>query len=476
MGTWLRRLGVGLLASLLLVTLVSANLVIGIDRTVVDSEFVTESLAAEDVYVVAVDEMQTQIATAAQGDPALDHGAETEQSAQGDSVELAQSGGPMAGLEDVLDEVVTPAYVQDQVEANVVRLYDYLHGREDELVLEVDLVPLKERLAPEMAATFTEDLSTVDPTLAAMVESEAAFHAEREAFAAQQMERIQAETEEELSDEELRARYDEQRPEIRDRLLDAAAEQHGGDEEVPPELESALYGLAVVRVDGLVGVDVTYESFTRDVEDARDEFSGAVEPVLAAEIDDGMPDRLDLTDGMDAQSTATVETARAGVSLLGTLTDVLPFLALGLAGLVHWGTRTRSGGLLVVGSTTVVTGLGWVAGLTMAQRTLTTEIDAAVATGSMNPELAGAILGVAGRLLGVFATQSWVLLGVGGALVLGGVGVRRDILPVADRPSDAPRPGPSTGDDPAPVTVAPEMDGETPESVAETEAPSRRED
>lgn len=142
---------------------------------------------------------------------------------------------------------------------------------------------------------------------------------------------------------------------------------------------------------------------------------------------------------MAPQSASTLETLRTGVSILGSLTDALPLLAVALAGLIHWGTRTRSGALLTVGVVTGFSGRGGVAGLPMTQQTFTAEIDAATAAGSMYPELAAALLGILGRTFGVFSSHSWVLLDLGSTLVLGGIGIRRGNPPVTDWP-DATEP------------------------------------
>ena len=436
-GTWGRRLGLGVLAVALFVTLVSANLIVGADRTVLDAEFVTETLESEGVYAVAVAEMETQLEARAQAEATLEEGGEREgEPAPGATGEFPGNSERGADVDRLLDRVVTPAYLQSQVETNVVGMYDYLHGREDELVLEVDLVPLKERLAPELAATFTADLSTVDPTLAAMAESEEAFRAERAAFTARQLERIQAETDEELSEAELRARYDERRPEIRAELL-AEFEAAQENEETPEELDAAILGLAAVRVDGLVAPDATYESFQMDLDTARNDLDAAVETMLAAEIDESVPDTVDPAENMDPEATSTLASLRTGVQLIDTLTYVLPLLAFGLTAVIHWGTTRRSSTLLVVGGVTTVAGLGWIVGLTLAQQALTSEFEAFVAAGTVNPALVDALQGVTERLFGVFTTQSWLLVGLGSVFVGGGFGLRQGMLPVADLPPEA---------------------------------------
>lgn len=414
-----RTLVVGLLGFLLLASLIAANAVVGVERTALDEEFVEESLEEEGAYEVAHQEMQDELATDAAGE-----------SAQGDAA---------AGLESSPDELlaaaVTEEYLQGQTERNIGRLYAYLHGEREELYLAVDAEPLKGEIASEIARDAVEnlDVSEFDPRFAGMTESQSEFQAARAAFEAEQKQRIQEETDRELSDRELDAAYDRAREEIRAEATTRVEEEVAGGDYPGPVADAAVE-LGTVYVDGLLQPDATYEEFLADVEEAETNLIAAAETAAQEQLDEEIPDTVELTGELTTQEREQLETLREGATLLENLAIALPVLAVVLALLVGRATATRSGGLFVVGSTSALAGGVGVGGLTVLQGTVEVEFDSIATREGLSPELADLLLGLFDRVVGVFVGQSWVLLGLGVVLVVAGFGTRAGWLPIADRP------------------------------------------
>ncbi|MEF8780819.1 MAG: hypothetical protein V5A46_09105 [Haloferacaceae archaeon] len=413
-----RILVVGLLGFFLLVSLVAANAVVGVERTALDGEFVEESLEEEGAYEVALEEMESELATDAAGEP---------------------EGGDAAAVESSPDELlaasVTEEYLQEQTERNIDRLYAYLHGEREDLYVAVDVEPLKGEVASEIASDVVEsmDVSEFDPRFAGMTESQSQFQAAREEFEAEQKQRIQEETDRELSDRELEAAYDQARGEIRAEAITRIEEEVAAGEYPGPVADAAVE-LGTVYVDGLVQPDATYEEFLGDVEDAEANLIAAAETAAERQLDEEIPDTVELTDELTAEDREQLETVREGVSLLDNLAIALPILAVVLALLVGRATATRSGGLFVVGSTSALAGGVGVGGLTLLQGTVEVEFDSIAAQEGLSPGLADLLLGLFDRVVGVFIGQSWVLLGLGLVLVVAGFGTRAGWLPIADRP------------------------------------------
>jgi len=113
----------------------AANAVVAAERTVLSGEFVKAGLAETGAYGTAREAVIEQ-ATA---------GPETTMDGGGSAGEAEDGGGgPPAVFGNaatrIVDEVVTEAYVQREVERNVDRSYAYLHGDREELVLAVVVV------------------------------------------------------------------------------------------------------------------------------------------------------------------------------------------------------------------------------------------------------------------------------------------------------------------------------------------------
>lgn len=417
-GTWARRVGIAFLVIGLLLSLGLSNVVIGVDRTVLNGDHVADSLAEEDAYSVIINESQRQL------------------EAQTDTGST-QEGQP---VDELLPAVLTEAYVKEQTEKNIDRVYEYIHGERDDLYIAINTTPLKDDLAAELADRLLagQDLAEIDPTLARMSESESQFEAERQEFKDEQLQRIQDETEQELSDAELEAIYDENRDQIREEAI-SQMENRVAASDQPEELKPAIIELGTLRIDAQLDPDMTYDEFSTQLEAERANLVDTVESLARDQLDEELPDTLELTEELSQANREQLDQLRDLVFVLTVLAFVLPLLSLGIALLIGWLSRTRSTGLFVVGSTVTVTGLLSVVGFRTIQRLVTSEIEAGAAQGDMSTELSGVVIGVFERTIAVFQTQSWLLVVLGVVIIIGGVVIRRNLVSISDKKgSDEP--------------------------------------
>ena len=462
-------------ALLLTTSLVAANGVLLVQRTAADDGFVTDALDEADAY-------EMLYATVLESDAFATDDVPDE-----------------FGGEQLVAQLVTPDYLQDQLEANVERTYAYLHGDRDELVLEFDLRPIKER-APGVIAEYVEsaDLSTllqqgdgIDTPddvplentsltiedLFSMGENRSQYDAVREQFRADLREDVIEDVAEEAieeatnddllalviddydpddyTEEEKAELVDEHEAEIVGAVEAEIREEHGDeiDERIDERLAeiaeeaaaaddsdtddsnaddpvaTAAGALFQTHVVGLVG-EQSYDEFRAALDADRAALATAVADQVTAELDEELPDRVDLTDEMDDDVKGAFESTRQAFAILGTLVIVLPLLATVFAGVLWWVSATGLQAAWWGGFAAAFGGLPWIGGLWLAGRQL------ADVTGSMTGDeaIVGAILdALVGGMLAVGMTQS-ILLTVTGGLLLGGVlVVRYDLLPIGER-------------------------------------------
>ena len=481
----IHRLVIVVVALLLTTSLVAANGVLLVQRTAADDGFVTNALDEADAYEALHAEFLESDAFA---------------------MDEAQDG---FGDEALLMQLVTPEYLQDQVEANVERTYAYLHGDRDDLVLEFDLRPIKER-APDVIAAHVEsmDLSELvdragptDPSadvplentsltteqLFAMGDNRSQYEAVREQFRADLREDVieqaaeevfaeatndellalviedydpdeytEAEKEEMVDDreseimdgiateireergDEIDERIDERLAEIVEEARDGdgadgggpdggGPDEDGADEDDP--VAAAAASLYRTHVVGLAG-EQSFEEFRTALDDDMAAFASAVGEQVAAEIDDELPDRFDLTDEMDDDVVEAFESARQAFAVLGTLVIVLPLLATVFAGLLWWVSATGLQAAWWGGIATTVSGLPWLAGLWLAGR----QLEGVVESVREDAELLGVILdALLQGTLAVGMSQSLVLTAAGGILLGGVLAFRYDVGGAFDR-------------------------------------------
>lgn len=131
-----RSVGIGVLVVLLTLSVVGANGIAAAQQTVLNGEFVKTTIDRTDGY----DVLQAAVVDAA--------------SQQFEGEEQAEDL-PIAP-ETIVKSAITENYLQSQTTANIDRFYGYLHGRRGELVLAVNLEPVKDNIVEAVEAEVTD--------------------------------------------------------------------------------------------------------------------------------------------------------------------------------------------------------------------------------------------------------------------------------------------------------------------------------
>ena len=424
MSSSLRGILIGVLALSLLLSLVTANTVIGVDRTVLNEEFVKDGLESEGAYdalsIVMIEGIQEDISPDEQG-----------------VNEEFDDGPPM---DQILSDVITADYLQAEIESNIGNIYGYIHGDTEELVIVFDVKPIKDGIATNMAVwlAYENDLSEFDEALGLMLQSEADYEAVRTDFKEVQLERIQADTDEELTREELEAQYDESREDIRQELLTDLEKQMAGDE-MPAGLKDAMIELGTIRIEAQLDEKMTYAEFQAEVDDLRSTLAQEFENFIRSDLDQEMPDQMVLTDEMDEDELAPFETLRTAASIVGVLVFILPLGAIGIsAGIVRFASR-RSTGLFIASGTAVLAGILGLAVGTLGATLATSFLESLLLAEGAPVEMVAAITGFVGRIMAVLTVQSLVLVGLGAVGIGIGIGFQRSHFPYPNVPGTRSR-------------------------------------
>ncbi len=403
-----RKVGLVGLGVVFFVFLVSANAAVALDRTALDSEFAKDKADETGLYGTLAEEVPNR---------AGDSGANSES-----ELPLDRS------REELLAAAITDEYVRSQGEKNIDAVYTYLHGETNEIRLEFATGPLENRLLTEIENDVRPvDFEAIDMPFGAEIEtmasSESAFENRRTEFRAEQKDRIQTNTERELTDEELEAQLEASMDDIRDDMLaemDAQLEDEFEGE--GSELEPPIRKLQTARIDALTG-ESTYEEFTNTVETTRPDLGDAIVNEAESELDGEFPETVDLTEEVDQQGVEALETARTGVSILSTLSLVLPAFALVIAGGIGY-LAPRSIAALEIGAVSLVTGVFGVIGSTVAAGQFRSAIDPANAPPGMGEFLLALVTGT----LHAVTWQSVFLVIVGTVAVGVGAAIRLDYV------------------------------------------------
>ena len=404
----LRRVGLVALGVLLFVALLAGNAAVAFDRTALDSEFAQDKAEETGLYGGLAEELRAEIS----------------------------SGGGAAGSEwplersrtELLRAALTDEYVRSQGEENIDVMYAYLHGERSEPALGFDTDPLKERMLTEVRKDAeTIDFADTDVPFGAeierMAESRDAFEDRRAEFRAEQKAGIQERTERELSDSELEARLDESMDDIREEMLADMDTQLEGEFEGPEaELEDPVRTLQTARIDALTG-EITYEEYTESVETARGNFADAFVGIVEAGLDEEFPETIGPGNEMGDAEIETLETARTGVSIVSTLSLVLPVLAVVIAGGIGY-LAPRSIAAIEIGAVSLLAGAVSAVGSTVAAGRFRATFDASNAPPGMGEFLVAFVTGT----LSAVTWQSVLLVVVGAVAVGIGLVIRREYL------------------------------------------------
>lgn len=402
--------------------LLSANVLVAADRTVMDSEYAAEKAEQAELHEALEAEIERELRSA---EPATGTGLPIDRT-----------------VEDLLTDAVTREYVQTQVEANMDRFYAYLHGDADELRLEIETRPIVENVLAELEteleavgpADFDERLNAVahqemetapGTAVAEMAENESQFMAHRERFEERVKQRIQEETAYPMTDEQLEQAYQDRREEIRAELIEEQDEQIDAavsNGTLPADFEEPVRTISVARIDALTS-EIGYETYVERVETGMDGIRAAALAEAEARLTEEVPETVDLTEEFGAQERSSMETARTATSTASTLALVLPLVALVTAGLVAY-VFPASVAARLIGSAAAVVGLAGLLGAHFAR----TAVGDAMASAD-GPEAAMRFVELLLEgLFGMLTWQSGGLLVVGIGLVGLSVAIRRDLI------------------------------------------------
>lgn len=425
-----RRLGIAAVVVALTVTLFAGNVVVAGHQTVLDPDYVAETVAEEDGY----EALQTELA------------------GQG-TLPLGETGPlPGAGTE-LVGRILTPEYLQSQTEANLDRLYAYLHGNERRLRLVVDTAPLKNRTAVVVAETVENTSGrelaefagfesreiggvTVDRTVLAMGENESAFRTARSRVRERVRERVADGQQSAEADRRVNETLRQLRPAVRERVtavdtgFDAGVDREAGE-------------LVGVYVDGLLSPSAEYDEFRANLTAQKAALGEALGTAVRDRLDRTVPNTLAPTDFLPAEAQRPLIRLRAAVVFLDVLGWLLPLLSVAVAAQLWLLADDPGTPVLWTGVAGLLAGLP---GLLVGEAAETAVSDQLRAAAPETGEAVVAVLtALAGGVFGTLSAQSLAL--VGGGVVLAAVGglVRTGIVDPAALPGGDDTAGDDTG-------------------------------
>lgn len=372
--------GITVLALLLLPTLFITNVMIGVDRTVLNQDFVTETLEEDDAY--------------------------------GAIVEIASDQLPNASDQAPVDPeaILTEEFIQTEVEKNIDNFYSYIYKDDENLTLTINLSQVHEAIADNVTASDNELLQQLDPELVQMRANESAFEQIRTERREQIFQRIQDETDEDRNQQELELAFEDRKDTIRQELQSKAQQN------IPEDLQEPIIKVLNIKIDAILNESITYDAFKTDLDTTLDEVGPTlVSAMLEQEV--GLPQQVDLTERMDEQLLTTMDQGRDYLQYVQTGIYVLPLIVLIFIGLLVKIAHTRSGGLASVGIPIAIVGGVSATGFVFAKNKAVEQITQTVP--DQAPTAAAKLAGdMIAHVLNVFITQSAVLLGLGVVLIL----------------------------------------------------------
>ena len=419
-----RRIALLALVFVLFVSVLSANVLVAADRTVLDAEYTVD--AAEEA---GFDEEFT----------AVFENAVTDEEAWNEGQRPVET-----DVSGIVDDVVDDDDVRAEVEATIDHLYAYLRGDVDTLELVVETEPVKqgvlEAVETELEAVSVSDVdeevfdvapdelgSDVGTSIDEMAESESAFYDHREEFEELIKDEIQSETPIELSDEQLEAAYEDQREEINAELRaeqDDAISHLVADGTLPASFETPVAEISGVYIDALTR-EVDHEEYATTVESALDDLRSIALSEIESELDDELPDEVDLAEEFDEDELASIEDAQTVTSTVNLLVTLLPLVAVGV-GLLVLALWPASVATVVIGSVSAIVGALAILGSMVAEG----QVESFLAANEGPATVTRFVEVFIGGLFDVLTGQSWLLVAVGIVAIGVGVALRLDVVPI----------------------------------------------
>ncbi len=447
-----RSAGTVVLALLLVTTLVTANGVAAAHLTVLDPDFVTDSIEEEGGYEM----VETAMRDAAGADAATT-----------DSGTATGAAGPV-NTSAILQDALSEEFVRSQTEANVDRAYAYLHGDAETLNLSVSTAPLRANVSAAVEAQLRNasvaelversDASLSGPVNATVLErmtaNESSYEAVKTDLHGQVRERVLDATvnrtfDEASNDELVRAAGEdpdeyseaqkerfvrEHESEIKAALRERIQDERG--DEIEREVDEQLAtiredvtvnataadtetGTAVAAIQNTVAhgltTDASYESFSENLSAAKADLAAAAADRADQRLAEELPARIDLTENAGPGAAESFEQARTAVQWLDRLAFVLPVVALALVGLLYVVRGSVTATASATGWSMLVAGVPTAVGVEYARSRLESLLPA---SGEGGPG-ADLLLGVADRAMGTVGDVALAIV-VGGVLLVGG--------------------------------------------------------
>jgi len=419
-----KRIGLVVVAILLISTIGAANVSHAVDRTVLDSGYVADTASEEGVFEAAADNVTDSI----EGDLNNVDPAESGQLPSEVSIEGFDPG-------EIADEAVTEEYVENQSRQLLGSLYDFLHGNTDELQLVIDTEPVKENAAE----AIEEQASTVDAAelisfgarniesdrvpfeadrAASLLESPESFQSEKQRFRDNVREEVRQQTG--ASGEELDRQVEQALSEIEtDTKSDIDATTPEATQEYSQTVTDATIDLQYALVEAYT-TEMGYDEFISRVQTNEDRLAEEVGDLAIEQMDEEIDDEIALLEEMDPQDRQSLESdvdqAAGFVQTNDTAKTVLPLLALVLIGVAYGISRSLhttgkvAGGSLLFGAL-----IGFILS-TALQSTLVDMLRGSVPEDGPN-EATDAFIALVDGVLGTLSSQSLVL-GLLGIVIL----------------------------------------------------------
>lgn len=462
----LRTAGIVGVAVVLIITVATGNVVVAGHNTVLDPDFVLDTMEDEGAYEGFEDAFTGMVV-----------GGATE-SAADDEPEF---------MTRVLDRAVTTSYIQSQVDPNVYRTYEYLHGNRDDLELRIETGPLVENIEPaiqeeiraEPTGTLIDEFGDAEETSEVPVETETIDRLEmgpdefeaartefREAIREAALEEMIEEAKTERTSDELLALIDddydpdahteaekERMVEEREDEIDAAIREKILDEEDaqlrstvdenldelvaerdapknPSDLQEAGAVLEATIVAGLADREMTYETYESELTTAKTTVGEHLADDVADEIDDEVGEEIVVTDELGESTTQDLEDARTVIGILDIAGVVLPLLALAFVGLLWVISRSIETVTIVTGASLSIVGIpGFVVAMGAESRILAVLPEP---TDPAEEPMIDLVTGLVTRTLSTFQYQSLALAVVGVALLVVGLAVRNGYVDLSE--------------------------------------------
>lgn len=404
-----------LLAVLLVIALLGSSVAMGLDRGVLNDDYVKDRLDRADAYDRLHAEMLSEFED-----------------------ELPEFGDDLPSEIDVsqiIEDTITPEFIQEQFEGVIEGFYAFLHGETDTLEVIITVDDLSDNLADAIANQVVElDLADfgIEPItlpigeeevvadITQLDQGEEAYQNELDSFEESIKDILREEFEEEFGEEpdeeELDEEYQDLLDELEDDILDAVeAAVQGAD--LQPELEEAAMGLGETIASAYTS-DMTYEEFEQQLDSDKIAIGEAAADWALAELPDDF-EEFDVGEEIDEEQLEPVATV---FSIIGTLALVLPLISLGLIGLMYVTTRD----VVTVGKTVGIVAI-LVGAIGVAVAVIATGIieDLVAEELAAEEEISEGILelvfDIVAMVFDPFQTQSFLLLALGGLVLVGAV-------------------------------------------------------